>query len=219
VSAIYNGNTVWTKSIKSKTKTDISVPVTILGENKIYVVGQSNTKSTFLSYNGSGKETVLFEKDSLKTILKLDYDDIAQDFTVMSGKTDSLQIQKLNILGENIWEKPLQLNFMGKYINLLKFGDKYILVLNAQGRFKITDKNIQFQKGTKQEISLIIFNDKGELIKAKALALGQNAQAINSVKLNSAYFNIIGQYGESGSNQSRNFYLLLDNELNSIKNY
>jgi len=219
VSAIYKDKAVWTRSIKSNTKTNISVPATILGENKIYVVGQSNTKSSFLSYDGSGNETVLFEKDSLKTILKLNYDDIAQNFTVISGKKDSLQIQKLNILGENIWENPLRLNFTGKYINLLKFGDKYILILNAQGRFKISDKNIDFQKGTKQEISLIIFNDKRELVKIKALELGQNAQAIYSVKLNSAYFNITGHYGEADSKQSRKFYLLLDSELNSIKNY
>ncbi len=219
VAALYKGKTVWTKSLKSGRKESIHTQCVTLGDNIIYAIGQTAEKAYFVSYDVDGKATNLFEKGFSGKILHFSYDDIAQSFLLISQSvtSDSLQIQRLGLVGEDLWETPLNIPFKGTFVNSTKFGNEYYVLVNAQGAYFLKDNQFEFRMGNKWQPTILVFNNEGKAIKVKSLELGTNVIAQKIQKLNSALLDIIGYYGSLDNKENRVFYFLLDKDLNTLK--
>ncbi len=90
-------------------------------------------------------------------------------------------------------------------------------MINAKGIFGIVDNKFLFQEKTNSQISILAISKEGKPIKVKDFNLTRDVIAIDAVKINSAVFSIIGQYGKSIKKRNKPLYMLIDSDLFSLK--
>ncbi|MCK5535239.1 MAG: hypothetical protein KAI79_00355 [Bacteroidales bacterium] len=223
IAAVKDSVTLWTRSIKPNNDADMKASKVIFGDDNIYAAAQTSDKLFMLNYNITGDVTSLFDKKINQKVQHLFFDDIAEQFLVVAKNDeggalgDTLYVNTWGKLGEVVWEEPVTINFKGDVVNVLSFGDKFFIVINAKGIFGIVDNKFLFQEKTNSQISILAISKEGKPIKVKDFNLTRDVIAIDAVKINSAVFSIIGQYGKSIKKRNKPLYMLIDSDLFSLK--
>ncbi len=220
VAYIKNNKAAWVRSIKSE-GAHVNVSGILLNEQNIFVAAQSDKELIVTQLSGSGDQKEMFRVPCNGKITHFLYDDIAQVFTVLtqnkSANANNIALRRISLDGKDIWADSFSVSFDGEIVDLLFFGDKMFLIANSNGFFGAIDGKIQYQTGQKMQISVISVNIDGKALKVKEFQLPSDVFAIHARKLNSATFTIIGQYGKNFQARNTPVFIMLDEELSTLK--